>query len=703
MKRRAILINGGIPSDTLWQAFEGNMKLAYNALKFQGYSDDDIYMLNNGASLPNTDSSPTIANLRYAVQNWASLATSELVMYMIGKGRAGYFQVGQSEMLNIAELDQWLDRLQSALPITITVIADTDYSGSFIPMLTPASGKTRILIAGTSDNQQAVFPADGQLSFSKFFWDNILNGESVGKSFFKAKEAIGFFSQKSWSQAPRIDDNGNGRTNERSDGINAMSLIIGAGIRLSSDSPSIGAADYEIVYQNKGVYLYVTDINASDTTEKVWAVISQPFKNIDVSPILSVIPMSYNSQTKRYEGFYTQLPVSGVYIATLYRMNADGSMSTAKVLQILYEKGPDIYEYDDDQVNAGDIIINDDARQHNFHKPDDKDWLRFYAISGTVYSINIRQIGNDSSMRGELYNESNSLIDFRETSDAQREILWDWGSAGTGRYYLKLFPIHSGENTLYTIQIYRPVGPFTGVLNGIITDAVSKTPIAGVIITSSANASAISRPSGGYRINQELGNFTLTIEAPGYQSITIPISLENMTTVTLSWNFILNARYKLLYKDSPDKEFSSLDMGNHTELSGELPEGTILYVAVQAYNDTESSASYTKYISIPKSYLNIGHIGEDLKLNIPCAQYNGNQYQITLNYSDLLIWKIDSSSKQIEKSPIACLAVGNDLKLRLTAEYGGDKYSFVLNYVANPNDPFVWKMDTETLKKLSGK
>ncbi len=102
MKRRAILINGGIPSDTLWQAFEGNMKLAYNALKFQGYSDDDIYMLNNGASLPNTDSSPTIANLRYAVQNWASLATSELVMYMIGKGRAGYFQVGQSEMLNIA-------------------------------------------------------------------------------------------------------------------------------------------------------------------------------------------------------------------------------------------------------------------------------------------------------------------------------------------------------------------------------------------------------------------------------------------------------------------------------------------------------------------------------------------------------------------------------------------------------------------------
>jgi len=81
-------------------------------------------------------------------------------------------------------------------------------------------------------------------------------------------------------------------------------------------------------------------------------------------------------------------------------------------------------------------------------------------------------------------------------------------------------------------------------------------------------------------------------------------------------------------------------------------------------------------------------------------RYEG-MYQITLNYSDLLIWKIDSSSKQIEKSPAACLAVGSDLKLHLTAEYGGDKYSFVLNYVAEPNEIIAWKMDTETLKKLS--
>jgi hypothetical protein len=103
------------------------------------------------------------------------------------------------------------------------------------------------------------------------------------------------------------------------------------------------------------------------------------------------------------------------------------------------------------------------------------------------------------------------------------------------------------------------------------------------------------------------------------------------------------------------------------------------------------------------NYLNIGQLGNDLKLNLSCAQFQGNQYQFALNYSptptDPTIWKLDLNSfKPLQNSSVACLALGNDLKLNLNAEYGGIVYSFSMNYAPTPNDPLIWKMDVGTLK-----
>ncbi|OQX19972.1 MAG: hypothetical protein BWK80_36250 [Desulfobacteraceae bacterium IS3] len=177
------------------------------------------------------------------------------------------------------------------------------------------------------------------------------------------------------------------------------------------------------------------------------------------------------------------------------------------------------------------------------------------------------------------------------------------------------------------------------------------------------------------------------------------------TTATLSWTAIPNAKYKLLYKSDLNADYTSLDVGNLTSLSGALPEGTIIYIAVQAYTDTAlSNLSNTGYISIPVTYLNIGRLNSDFRISIPCAQFQGKQYQLILNYypssADQTIWRADSTLfKQIQNSPTACLAIGNDLRLNLNAEYGGVVYVFTLNYGANPADPFVWKMDLSTLKQ----
>lgn len=158
-----------------------------------------------------------------------------------------------------------------------------------------------------------------------------------------------------------------------------------------------------------------------------------------------------------------------------------------------------------------------------------------------------------------------------------------------------------------------------------------------------------------------------------------------------------------MYKTDPDAPYTSFDMGNQTSFSAKLAEGSIYYVAIQAYNSTAfSNPSNIGYIGIPKHYLNLGHIGNDLTLYIPCAQYQGNQYRFTLNYSptlsDPLRWKIDSSFTQIHNSPTPALFVGDDLKLNLSAEYGGVEYSFGMNHSSDPNDPLTWKSDFATVK-----
>ncbi|MFH0998815.1 MAG: hypothetical protein V1844_25480 [Pseudomonadota bacterium] len=101
--------------------------------------------------------------------------------------------------------------------------------------------------------------------------------------------------------------------------------------------------------------------------------------------------------------------------------------------------------------------------------------------------------------------------------------------------------------------------------------------------------------------------------------------------------------------------------------------------------------------------LNVGHLGNDLKMNISCTQFQDTQFQFALNYSptpiDSLIWKLDPGSfKQLQKSSVACLALGNDLKLNLYGEYGGVAYSYTMNYAPAQNDTLLWKMDAGTLK-----
>ena len=97
-------------------------------------------------------------------------------------------------------------------------------------------------------------------------------------------------------------------------------------------------------------------------------------------------------------------------------------------------------------------------------------------------------------------------------------------------------------------------------------------------------------------------------------------------------------------------------------------------------------------------------IADDVSIEIPCVEYQGNQYAIMLQYypnpSDFLgyYWKL-GSAVATEKS--GCLRIGNDLSMTIScAEYGVTKYGFTLRYYPNSTDPsgIYWQMDRSTLE-----
>ena len=121
---------------------------------------------------PGVDGLPTLSNLDYAINLWAVLSTQDLVIYLVGNGDDGVFELNRTETLSAVVLDMWLDNLQYYIPGKVTVVYDGCRSGSLIPSLVPPVGKERILIASTGSAQPAYFLSAGDISFSAFFWQS---------------------------------------------------------------------------------------------------------------------------------------------------------------------------------------------------------------------------------------------------------------------------------------------------------------------------------------------------------------------------------------------------------------------------------------------------------------------------------------------------------------------------------------------------
>lgn len=358
--KKAVIVAGGgdYSGNTLWAATQMCANYAYRALLFQGYSKESIYYLTSDTDLDldgngildDVDADATNAGLQQAVTTWASGA-DDLLLYITDHGGSGTFRMGETEILTAGELDTWLDTFQSASNARVTIIYDACQSGSFLPELA-TTAYSRVFIASALDSQQAYFTAQGQLSFSGYFWGNIINGMPLYDAFVNARNAVTY---SYIAQTPLVGADGNTTGNEDTDMDAIQGLSVGNGIISADDLPVIGSVSVQADASDSGTAV-ITASSVVDTSgiSRVWAIISPPEgEPVDPSTPVLTLPEAQLKRTAAgtYQGSHDGFTRKGTYRIAVFAMDSNGTVSLPS--QISFEQT----DGESDNLFDGDVDI----------------------------------------------------------------------------------------------------------------------------------------------------------------------------------------------------------------------------------------------------------------------------------------------------------------------------------------------------------
>ncbi|MEW6599796.1 MAG: MopE-related protein [Nitrospirota bacterium] len=539
LRRKAIIVAGGDPADDNWNAVEKGALAAYNALTFQGYTDDEIYFLSPVAFSLGVDGLSVLSNLGYAVNTWAAENTWDVVLYMIGSGNEGTYGINNTETLLAQDLDSWLDDLQESIPGKVTIIYDASRAGSFLPLLIPPPGRERITVASTDINGPAYLLSAGDISFSRYFWIRILNGLNVRDAFISARQAMSFASGQ--KQYAVLDDNGNGTGNETGDGAIAKGYTIGVGIQLAGNDPLLGSvvAD-QVLNGTTSATIRVDSVTTTGAIEKVWAVITPPGHSEGLPESVTTLPELLLSKMEgsRYDGSYSDFSLFGLYHIAVYAMDVDGNISMVKETTVMQTDAPDMYEADDSYNESVIVTLNAPIpQQHTFHQAGDEDWIKFYGLSGITYEITVSNPGTANDAVVELY-DTDGVTPLARVNNPGAGVpeLLSWTVTSDGIYYVRVThasPSVYGQDTEYDLKVYVPVmPPVFGLLAGITSDASSGARLSGVQVRTSYGLSDISRADGTYIIYHPSGTYNVTASQTGYETYQDTFTINGSETVT---------------------------------------------------------------------------------------------------------------------------------------------------------------------------
>lgn len=367
-KAIVVAAGGTDSSNELWPATQLNANYAYRTFRSQGYTKDEIRYLSSNTQqdldfngqMDDIVGLPTKVNIENAINTWTTQSdTDNLVLYLVDHGGDGSFRLGNTETLTAAELDGWLDQLETSIQTLqrITIIIDACESGSFIKGsgLATLAGSKRRIITSAQPLQNAYFLTQGTVSFSNYFWAHIFHGNDLRSAFDHASEVMAAY------QVPQVDFNGNGISNEGEDLSLLNNQYIGNGIGASSSAPLIAStqASPAILTATGGSSVITANITDGDGILDAYAIVRSPdFDPGSASQTITElpkIPLRYNSQTQHFEsnGYWNTdaqgqyrfnqgaYPFNkpGTYVLTLYAEDNNYNAADPKQLTVTVDTG----------------------------------------------------------------------------------------------------------------------------------------------------------------------------------------------------------------------------------------------------------------------------------------------------------------------------------------------------------------------------
>ncbi|MBI2431274.1 MAG: carboxypeptidase regulatory-like domain-containing protein [Candidatus Hydrogenedentes bacterium] len=284
----------------------------------------DLDLDGNGQA-DDVDTDATNANLQNAITTWAaSGGTEDVVVYLVDHGGSGSFRMSATETLSAAELDGWLDTLQSSITGTLTVVYEACQSGSFAAALAPTAGQSRIVITSTDLGENAYFLSQGTISFSIFFWTHVFNGANVLDAYTLANEAM---TQAIDTQHPQY---------AASAGL--ANTFIGNGTVIQGEAPVIGAVSAgQTITGTSTATLWADPVTDTDGIARVWAVLRPPnFQSLSPDNPVQELP-TFDLQplgAGRYEASYDGFNAPGLYQIAIYARDRIGNTSVPELTTI---------------------------------------------------------------------------------------------------------------------------------------------------------------------------------------------------------------------------------------------------------------------------------------------------------------------------------------------------------------------------------
>ncbi|KPA12797.1 NHL repeat containing protein [Candidatus Magnetomorum sp. HK-1] len=530
MYRRAVIIVGEA-SDTIHTTFfEQTASSIYDALIFQGYTDETIYISSPTVFTQAWDSGASLNSVKYALGQWTQTpenenATQDILICFLGLTEQNQFILNSNEMISSEALNTQISHLENQIPGKILVVCDAPNAWGFLSQSAQSASNRRILIAGSSASESALFVSENNISFSEFFWQRIFNGFDVKESFRAAKDALNILNQY---QSPCLEADGDGEVNQYNDYAEAREFTIGYGIMLAQDTVSIASVmpPSELSGETNAL-IWAQKITSTSTIDRVWAIIIPPNLNYSEGSVIDHLPqieLIYNKSTDRYEAEYTGFDLFGEYRIAIYASSTNGITADPAKTSLYQNNMPDSFESSlDNEIHYSKTIsINDtEAQRHNFHEAADKDWVKFYAIAGNIYRIFANNIDLNCDPVIELYDKDAKTILVSANDgigNELEEIIWVCQADGIYYVNVKNYDSESyGKDTGYDLRINSSATIFNGLINGYVRSKNTNIPIGNALIKTSKNLTDISLLTGTYRIGgHESGEAQIFAEASGF-------------------------------------------------------------------------------------------------------------------------------------------------------------------------------------------